>query len=74
MREEGKNSCPLKKKIIILREWPGTGCMNQYESHVGVGPKKDSLKVVGPRIGDDQVKFLEEYEEDKSQGRAPFKT
>ena len=73
MREEGKNSSSLKEKIIILRGLPGTGCINRYESHVGVGPKEGQPQRLGPRIGDDQVKFLEAYEEDKRQGRAPLK-
>ena len=39
----------------------------------GLGPKEGHRQVVGPRIKEAQVKFLEEYEEDKKQGRAPLK-
>ena len=39
----------------------------------GRGPKEGHRQVVGPRIREAQVKFLEKYEEDKKQGRAPLK-
>ena len=39
----------------------------------GRGPKEGQPQRLGPRIGDDRVEFLEEYEADKSQGRAPLK-
>ena len=39
----------------------------------GRGPKRGQPQVVGPRMEDDQVQALEEYEADKSQGRAPLK-
>ena len=39
----------------------------------GLGPKRGQPQVVGPRMEDDQVQALEEYEADKSQGRAPLK-
>ena len=39
----------------------------------GLWPKEGHRQVVGPRIREAQVKFLEKYEEDKKQGRAPLK-
>ncbi len=39
----------------------------------GLGPKEGHRQVVGPRIEEDQVEFLEEYKEDKKKGRAPLK-
>ncbi len=39
----------------------------------GLGPKEGQSQRLGPRIEEDQVEFLEEYDEDKEQGRAPLK-
>ncbi len=39
----------------------------------GLGPKRGQPQRLGPRIEEDQGEFLEEYEEDKREGRAPLK-
>ena len=39
----------------------------------GLGPKRGQPQRLGPRIGEDQVEFLEAYEEDKRKDRAPLK-
>ncbi len=39
----------------------------------GLGPKEGQPQRLGPRIGEDQSKFLEAYEEDKRKDRAPLK-
>ncbi len=68
------------KKFMLVKE------ENNYFSEVawnwmhepviipgGLGPKSGQPQRLGPRIGEDQVEFLEAYEEDKRKGRAPLK-